>query len=462
MSSRQSGHESLVSPRTRVSPAYVPIHVPLRTLQKHPGAELNAPPHLHSTTSATATMAHELQLPQLAFAPASHRVFFNHVILERLVDVHPDVADLLALGATCRQLYHDIRYLLPRAQHLSFSPVKPTSSLTLARFLAHHLEGESGSPSRLRIVDDRRTVVVNGPVGAPYTTSWGRLRDLDLSGTSVSSGIINVLIGACAGGRVPEIGSWLNLNAYWQKDFLCGNNDSGRAAAKRILHDQALRLERLAFTNCPNVEIRNVVGFLLRILKSATQAERNRIREQQANSNSASNATLHPAAANTPAVLANIAAIPATQTTQVAYAGMMMGQAMPFHAGMPFVVPGNGQTFNFPVLVHAPNGSNILPGPVELARGDLANIPVPLPADADQLQAYNLPCLSLKRLDIANTSGLYVDDKYAGRSEWGNEWQFPQSHTLAYMQTVCGCLGIDIDVMFCQNYRCAQAVKDEL
>lgn len=87
-----------------------------------------------------------------------------------------------------------------------------------------------------------------------------------------------------------------------------------------------------------------------------------------------------------------------------------------------------------------------------LSDDDIQAIHGPLPNCAAELKQFGLPVFSLRKLDVAGAGGM-------GLRSAGDPVAF---RSLASLGTVAGCLGIELDVVFCQGANCAYGIKVDI
>ncbi|KAF8247057.1 hypothetical protein K440DRAFT_314804 [Wilcoxina mikolae CBS 423.85] len=103
---------------------------------------------------------------------------------------------------------------------------------------------------------------------------------------------------------------------------------------------------------------------------------------------------------------------------------------------------------------NAGGGNHHIPEPLQhlgLLEEDITATPGPLPGTVDELAEYGLPCFSLRTLEVAGVDGLQFSKKD----------EFILFRNLASLNTIAGCLGLEIDVKFCQGAGCALGVLED-
>jgi len=83
---------------------------------------------------------------------------------------------------------------------------------------------------------------------------------------------------------------------------------------------------------------------------------------------------------------------------------------------------------------------------------DIRAIPGPLPNSAAELEDYKMPVFSLRKLEVAG----------AGCMEMRPDGYYVAFRTLASLTTIAGCLGIELDVVFCQGAKCAYGINADI
>lgn len=351
-------------------------------------------------------------------------ILSNPVIIESIIPALEHMNDILSLSLVSRHTYLLVNPLHPlSARKVSLAGQRHVRNRDVTALLYRPL-GSVMTNSRRRLLEDGRTVTISGGLEKGYVGAWRYLTSINLSHTLVSTRFVKLLIAASAGGKVPGLAGGVpahtlpplipdtNAEIYGPADGLFSKEFGFMSlGAYRLLNDQSLRLERLCVTDCPSVDITEVITFLKKLLIAATGPRRNELRSR------------------------------ATQHLTAAQQG---GAANPNN--------------------HPAHGANPQPAPQAQQQQaqaqqaeDLSAVPSPLPSTVEELAEFGLPCLSLKRLEIANVKGLYVDppEKYRGKAEWGYAKECPFGRSVGGLNSVAGCLGIDVDVLFCQGAGCA-------
>ncbi|CUS09634.1 unnamed protein product, partial [Tuber aestivum] len=354
-------------------------------------------------------------------------ILSNPVIIESILPALEHMNDILSLLLVSRQTYLLVNPLHPfSARRLSFAGLTHVENRHIIEFLYRPLGGVQIN-SRRRLLEDGRTVTVSGGLEKGYVGAWRFLNSIDLSGTGVTTRVVKLLIASTAGGKIPgllpdrssdraptsemEHDTYTSRTGLFSKEF-----ESISGGAYRLLADQSLRLEKLCVTNCPLVDIVELNSFLKKILNVVTAPKRRELRLK---------ATQQLAAAQ--------------QQQNGGNAGAVANNA------------GFGAVQQNP-QVHAQAQAQ-----AQQQNEDLSTVPSPLPATVEELEEFGLPCLSLRRLELANVAGLYVDppEKYKGKREWQYSKECPFGRNVGGLNSIAGCLGIDVDVLFCQGAGCA-------
>ena len=354
-------------------------------------------------------------------------ILSNPVIIESILPALEHMNDILSLLLVSRQTYLLVNPLHPfSARKLSFSDLTHVKNRHIIEFLYRPLGGIQIN-SRRRLLEDGRTVTVSGGLEKGYVGAWRFLNSIDLSGTSVTTRLVKLLIAATAGGKIPgllpdrssdraptsemEHDTYTSRTGLFSKEF-----ESISGGAYRLLADQSLRLEKLCVTNCPLVDIGEINSFLKKILIVVTAPKRRELRLK---------ATQQLAAAQ--------------QQQNGGNAGAVANNA------------------GFGAIQQNPQAHAQAQAQAQQQNEDLSTVPSPLPATVEELEEFGLPCLSLRRLELANVSGLYVDppEKYKGKKEWQYAKECPYGRNVGGLNSIAGCLGIDVDVLFCQGAGCA-------
>ncbi|RPB04941.1 hypothetical protein L873DRAFT_1665715 [Choiromyces venosus 120613-1] len=355
-------------------------------------------------------------------------ILSNPVIIESILPALEHMTDILSLLLVSRQTYLLVNPLHPfSARKLSFAGLAHVKNRHIIEFLYRPLEGVQVN-SRRRLLEDGRTVTVSGGLDKGYIGAWRFLNSIDLSGTSATTRVVKLLIAATAGGKIPgllpdrssdraptsdmEVDTYTSRTGHFSKEF-----ESISGGAYRLLADQSLRLEKLCVTDCPLVDIGEINSFLKKILIVVTAPKRRELRLK---------ATQQLAAA---------------QQQQNGGGGNAAAMA---NAG-------------FGAIQQNPQVQAQAQAQAQQQNEDLSTVPSPLPATVEELEEFGLPCLSLRRLELANVAGLYVDppEKYKGKKEWQYAKECPFGRNVGGLNSIAGCLGIDVDVLFCQGAGCA-------
>lgn len=406
-------------PTTRPAPLLRPRH-PSLVLSPVPTMPVAMP---SATPAPSSTMAS-------GTAPPRSRgpfVLQNHLLLEAIVAHVPELADIIALSLVSRLLHAHVHAVWPRtASELSFRCTPYARTPHVTRLVRRYLLGDAGSPLQNRLLDDGRVVRIGGgPPGSHYTDAWRHLTHLDLSGSRVDTAAVKLFIAASAGGRIASLGVGLSgVHGPFAKDF-----DGCGEGALRLLRDQGLRLETICVTECRNVNIVNLNVFLRKIITVVSAEKRREVKL----------AAIQPG---------NPAANP--------------------NANQPHNAPGQAAHQLLAIIQPAANPAPPNPQDGLHAWGmggddEVQTIVSPLASTVDELSEYGLDCLSLRRLEVANVKGLYVfpSHKYRGKKEWEYRQECPFARNVAHLNAVAGCLGIDVDVIFCQGATCAGGLDDE-
>ncbi|KAL0638653.1 hypothetical protein Q9L58_002380 [Maublancomyces gigas] len=345
-------------------------------------------------------------------------ILTNPVILESILPELPHLSDILSLQLVSRQLYLLVQPLHPLyAREISLAHIPHVRNKDLVTVL--HRSLRPGPSTQRRLLADGRTVTVGEGMGKAYVGPWRFLRVITLTGTSISSRSVKLLIAASSGGKIPGLPELLrerqpampgNLDpaidalgitsGFFAKEF--GAVSPG---AYRLLADQSLRLDKLCVTDCPEVDISDINNFLKKILIVVTAPKRRELR---------------------------------LRASQLA-AAQQQQNAPPAGPGAP------------PGFLAAQQQQ------MQPAQEDLTSIPYPLPATVDELADFGLPCLSLRRLEVANVKGLWVDppERFRNKREWNYSKDCPYGRHIGSLNSIAGCLGLDVDVLFCQGAGCA-------
>ncbi|KAL7267844.1 hypothetical protein RUND412_009555 [Rhizina undulata] len=327
-------------------------------------------------------------------------VLVNPVILECIIPALPHARDVCSLSLVSRQIYLLVKSLHPLyTRELSFNGCQSVGNQQLLSILCRPLRNGRGSSSQRYLHNDGRATILAGGPTHGYAGAWRCLRDLDLSGTKTTTKSVKLLIASTAGGKIPGLDSRAPSN-YFEQEF--GENISGDA--RRLFTDQSLRLERLCVKNCPKVDIDALTTFLKEILIAATRPRHHALQLQ---------AILH--AQNN-----------------------------------------SGPNGAFPIapIAYGLNAQELL---ALIGRNDEIGLPYLLPTSIETLEEFGLPCFSLRRLEVANVNGLWVDPPaaYRGKKEWKGEQECPFGGRIKKLNAVAGCLGLDVDVLFCQGAGCS-------
>jgi len=355
-------------------------------------------------------------------------ILSNPVIIESILPALEHMNDILSLLLVSRQTYLLVNPLHPfSARKLSFAHLTHVKNRHIIEFLYRPLGGIQIN-SRRRLLEDGRTVTVSGGLEKGYVGAWRFLNSIDLSGTGVTTRLVKLLIAATAGGKIPgllpdrssdrvptsemEHDTYTSRTGLFSKEF-----ESISGGAYRLLADQSLRLEKLCVTNCPLVEIGEINSFLKKILIVVTAPKRRELR------------------------------LKATQQLAAA-------QQQQQNGGNAGAVANNA---GFGAIQQNPQAHAQAQAQAQQQNEDLSTVPSPLPATVEELEEFGLPCLSLRRLELANVNGLYVDppEKYKGKKEWQYAKECPFGRNVGGLNSIAGCLGIDVDVLFCQGAGCA-------
>ncbi|CAZ86598.1 unnamed protein product [Tuber melanosporum] len=354
-------------------------------------------------------------------------ILSNPVIIESILPALEHMNDILSLLLVSRQTYLLVNPLHPfSARKLSFADLAHVKNRHIIEFLYRPLGGVQIN-SRRRLLEDGRTVTVSGGLEKGYVGAWRFLNSIDLSGTGITTRLVKLLIAATAGGKIPgllpdrsldraptnemEHDTYTSRTGLFSKEF-----ESISGGAYRLLADQSLRLEKLCVTGCPGVEIGEINSFLKKILVVVTAPKRRELRLK---------ATQQLAAAQ--------------QQQNGGNAGAATNNA------------------GFAAIQQNPQVHAQAQAQAQQQNEDLSTVPSPLPATVEELEEFGLPCLSLRRLELANVAGLYVDppEKYRGKKEWQYAKECPFGRNVGGLNSIAGCLGIDVDVLFCQGAGCA-------
>lgn len=364
-------------------------------------------------------------------------ILTNPVILESILPELPHVSDILSLQLVSRQLYLLVQPLHPLyAREISFAHLPEVKNKDLITVL--HRSLRPGPSTQRRLLSDGRTVTVGEGIGKAYVGPWRFLRSITLTGTAITGRSVKLLIAASSGGKIPGLPELLRerqtihsngdleildidhgvTNGFFAKEF--GSISPG---AYRLLADQSLRLDKLCITDCPQVEITDINNFLKKILIAVTAPKRRELR-LRASQQAAVVAAQHQL--NGPPNIPPPFGAPAAQAAGNAQIGAIIAQQQ--------------------LQQQAPTLSE-----------DLTSIPYPLPATVEELAEFGLPCLSLRRLEVANVGGLYVDppERFRGKKEWNYSKDCPFGRNIGSLNSIAGCLGLDVDVLFCQGAGCA-------
>lgn len=342
-------------------------------------------------------------------------ILTNPVILESILPELPHLSDILSLQLVSRQLYLLVQPLHPLyAREISLAHLSHVKNKDLITVL--HRSLRPGPSTQRRLLADGRTVTVGEGMGKAYVGPWRFLRVITLTGTNITSRSVKLLIAASSGGKIPGLPELLRE----RQPAMLGNLDpvidalgitSGFFAkefgvvspgAYRLLADQSLRLDKLCVTDCPAVDITDINNFLKKILIVVTAPKRRELR---------------------------------LRASQLVAAQQQQNAAPPPN----------------------PNAPVGFAAAAQIVQEDLTSIPYPLPATVDELADFGLPCLSLRRLEVANVNGLWVDppERFRGKKEWGYSKDCPFGRNIGSLNSIAGCLGLDVDVLFCQGAGCA-------
>lgn len=345
-------------------------------------------------------------------------ILTNPVILESILPELPHLSDILSLQLVSRQLYLLVQPLHPLyAREISLAHLPHVKNKDLITVL--HRSLRPGPSTQRRLLADGRTVTVGEGMGKAYVGPWRFLRVITLTGTNITSRSVKLLIAASSGGKIPGLPELLrerqpampgNLDpaidalgitsGFFAKEF--GIVSPG---AYRLLADQSLRLDKLCVTDCPAVDITDINNFLKKILIVVTAPKRRELR---------------------------------LRASQLVAAQQQQNAAPPPNP-------------------NAPPGFVAAQQQAQTVQEDLTSIPYPLPATVDELADFGLPCLSLRRLEVANVNGLLVDppERFRGKKEWDYSKDCPFGRNIGSLNSIAGCLGLDVDVLFCQGAGCA-------
>ncbi|KAI5857014.1 hypothetical protein BZA05DRAFT_164184 [Tricharina praecox] len=373
----------------------------------------------------------------------------NHIILESIITFLPELRDITALACVSSSVSFHIKHVFPfAARRLSYRTIPSSTDKTVLGLFDTFLQYGRGSRQRKDLKADGGTIMIGGGApGAPFTGSWRNLRHVDLSGTDVTTRTVMVLLAATCGCRIP------GMRPPFRKEwgFLVADDSAGAS----LLNDQGLRLRSLSVQNCRKVWIPDLVNFLRKVLTAATRPAKHRMNQANiaanntANGNNNVNANL--LGGNNGNLIANV------------FGG---GGAMNNVLGPPFLMnpAGGGGGGGGGGIVGQNNhngngngnGNNDGRAPLTealqnlgLSDDDIHAIPGPLPNCATELRQFGLPAFSLRKLKVAGAGGMglkSVDDSVTFRS-------------LASLATVTGCLGISLDVVFCQGAKCAYGIE---
>lgn len=350
-------------------------------------------------------------------------ILTNPVILESILPELPHLSDILSLQLVSRQLYLLVQPLHPLyAREISLAHIPHIKNKDLITVL--HRSLRPGPSTQRRLLADGRTVTVGEGMGKAYVGPWRFLRVITLTGTNISSRSVKLLIAASSGGRIPGLPELLHerqpampgnldpaidalgiTSGFFAKEF--GVVSPG---AYRLLADQSLRLDKLSVTDCPAVDINDINSFLKKILIVVTAPKRRELR---------------------------------LRASQLAAAQQQQNAPPPNPNAPPGFVAAQQQQ-------------------AQPVQEDLTSIPYPLPATVDELADFGLPCLSLRRLEVANVKGLWVDppERFINKREWNYSKDCPYSRQIGTLNSIAGCLGLDVDVLFCQGAGCATSTDN--
>ncbi|KAI5801237.1 hypothetical protein EDC01DRAFT_628181 [Geopyxis carbonaria] len=318
----------------------------------------------------------------------------NHILLESIISELPELSDVVSLSCVSRQIYRDVKYAFPlQARKISFEGMPRATTHHVSELLSKYLAGDAGSPVHYQLLNDMTMVRVGGdPLGSPYTDAWRFLRELNLSGTSVDSILVKALILACAGGSITTLSATGDINPPFDKDF-----QSASPPLRRLVKDQGLRLRTLDVSNCRNVSIDEIISLLREIYGVVSYNARKALNRP---------GTSHPLAA----LWRNTVTIPVPE------------QLVPYG----------------------------------FAEEDISAVNGLLPTTSEGLKDYGLPCFSLTRLNVANVNGLkiYPRARVSSGGDWDGERDFQFTRIISQLNHVAGCLGLDVDVIFCQGSAC--------
>lgn len=367
-------------------------------------------------------------------------VLQNHLILERIL-VNLPVRDILNLKAVSRELYRATQFYYPRvAETLGLSELPNIGPHELFRFLKYYLERDCTAPQRhLFPVPSKRPKEAVSTAGHipknPYTRSWARLVNLDLSGTNISTSVIKLFILISAPG-LPDI------------------SDKTARQVGPIYYDRGLRLRKLSFKNCPNVDVRPLLEYLNLVIDVATAPFRARLRQHQIN-------------LQTPNQQAPAGAVQGGGLAQLQQQALFA-----IHGGQ-----NTNQNHHFANLGHHhnhhhhhgnPAPQHLRPETTEeqhlsvyhLTSDFLSSIPRPLPKSYEELAIFNLSCLTLRTLELADIGNLPIaahTPQYDTASK-----PYPDMATISQLHMLTGILGLTSDIILCQGFTCSRYMTEDL